>query len=106
MLDVARELKGRNAKRVIVFSSFGLFTEGVDKFNEAYENELIDAVFTTNMVYRRPELKDCKWYHEVDMSKFIGLIIREINGDKSISELLTPMDRINKILDKYKGKRK
>ena len=106
MLDVARELKGRNAKRVIVLSSFGLFTEGVDKFNEAYENELIDAVFTTNMVYRRPELKDCKWYHEVDMSKFIGLIIREINGDKSISELLTPMDRINKILDKYKGKRK
>lgn len=106
MLDVARELKGRNAKRVIVFSSFGLFTEGVDKFNEAYENELIDAVFTTNMVYRRPELKDCKWYHEVDMSKFIGLIIREINGDKSISELLTPMDRINKILDKYRGKRK
>ena len=104
MLDVARELKKRKAKSVIVFSSFGLFTEGVSKFNQAYEEGLIDAVFTTNTVYRRPELKDCEWYHEVDMSKFIALIIREINGDKSISELLTPMERINRILQKYREK--
>lgn len=102
MIDVARELKKRNAKRVIVFASFGLFTEGVEKFNKAHEEGLIDAVFTTNTVYRRPDVKACKWYHEVDMSKFIGLIIRQINGDKSIGELLTPIERINKILDKYK----
>lgn len=103
LLDVAKELKKRSVKRVIVFSSFGLFTEGVEKFNKAYADGLIDAVFTTNMVYRRPELKECEWYHEVDMSKFIGLIIRQINGDCSISELLTPMKKINRILEKYKS---
>ncbi len=103
MIDVARELKKRKAKRVIVFASFGLFTEGVEKFNKANEEGLIDAVFTTNTVYRRPDVKASKWYHEVDMSKFIGLIIRQINGDKSIGELLTPIERINKILDKYKS---
>ncbi len=103
LLDVAKELKKRHAKRVIVFSSFGLFTEGVEKFNKAYAEGLIDAVFTTNTVYRRPELKDCEWYHEVDMSKFIGLIIRQLNGDCSISELLTPMKKINRILERYKS---
>lgn len=101
MIDVAKELKKRNAKRVIVFSSFGLFTEGVDKFNKAHEDGLIDAVFTTNLNYRRPELFDCEWYHEVDMSKFIALIIKKINEDKSISELLTPISRIKNILKKY-----
>ena len=103
MLDVARELKKRNAKRVIVFSSFGLFTEGIENFDKAYKEGLIDAVFTTNTVYRRPELLECEWYHSVDMSKFIGLIIRQINGDCSISKLLTPMDKINNILEKYKS---
>lgn len=103
MLDVARELKKRNAKRIIVFSTFGLFTEGVSKFNEAYNQGLIDAVFTTNLVYRRPELKDCEWYHEVDMSKFIALLIKQINEDKSISELLTPICRINRILERYRS---
>lgn len=103
MIDVARELKKRNAKKIIVFSTFGLFTEGVDKFDRAYEQGVIDAVFTTNLVYRRPELKDCEWYHEVDMAKFIALIIKQINEDKSISELLTPICRINRILERYKS---
>ena len=103
MLDVSRELKKRSANRVIVFSAFGLFTEGVDKFNKAYDEGLIDAVFTTNLVYRRPELKDCAWYHEVDMSKFIALIINQIGHDRSISELLTPMKRIERILEKYRN---
>lgn len=104
ILDVARELKNRKAKRVIVFSSFGLFTEGVETLTKAYEDGLFDAIFTTNLVYRRPELEDCEWYHEVDMSKFIGLIINRINEDKSISQLLTPIRRIENILDKYKNK--
>lgn len=103
MLDVSKELKKRNANRVIVFSAFGLFTEGVEKFNKAYDEGLIDAVFTTNLVYRRPELKDCAWYHEVDMSKFIALIINQIGHDRSISELLTPMKRIERILEKYRN---
>lgn len=103
MLDVSKELKKRNANRVIAFSAFGLFTEGVEKFNKAYDEGLIDAVFTTNLVYRRPELKDCAWYHEVDMSKFIALIINQIGHDRSISELLTPMKRIERILEKYRN---
>ncbi len=72
MVDVARELKKRKARRVLVFSTFGLFTEGAEKFNKAYADGLIDAVFTTNLVYRSPELLAAPWYHEVDMSKYIA----------------------------------
>ena len=103
MIDVAKELKKRNAAKVIVFSTFGLFTEGTARFDKAYEEGLIDAVFTTNLVYRRPELKDAKWYHEVDMSKYIALIIKRLNDEASISDLLTPISRIEKILEKYKN---
>lgn len=103
MIDVAKELKKRKARRVLVFSTFGLFTEGLDKFNKAYESGLIDAVFTTNLVYRMPELLKAPWYHEVDMSKYIALIIKTLNDDNSISELLTPIGRIEKILNKYRG---
>ena len=102
MIDVARELKKRKAKRVLVFSTFGLFTEGVEKFNKAYDEGTIDAIFTTNLIYRRPELATCKWYHEVDMSKYIALLIQTLNEEKSISELLTPISRIEKILNKYR----
>ncbi|MBQ4146026.1 MAG: ribose-phosphate pyrophosphokinase [Clostridia bacterium] len=103
MIDVARELKKRKANRVLVFSTFGLFTEGVSKFNKAHEEGLIDAVFTTNLVYRSPELLASPWYHEVDMSKFIALIINTLNEEKSISELLTPIEKIEKILNKYRN---
>ncbi len=104
MIDVARELKERKANRVIVFATFGLFTEGLSKFNKAHEDGVIDAVFTTNLVYRRPELADAKWYHEVDMSKYIALIIKQLNDESSISELLTPISRIERILEKYRNK--
>ena len=90
--------------RVLVFSTFGLFTEGIEKFNKAHEEGLIDAVFTTNLVYRSPELKAAPWYHEVDMSKFIALIIKTLNEEKSISDLLTPINKIEKILEKYRNK--
>ncbi len=104
MIDVAKQMKKRKANRVLVFSTFGLFTEGVEKFDQAHEEGIIDAVFTTNLVYRRPELKECAWYHEVDMSKYIALIIKTLNEDNSISELLTPIGRIEKILNKYRNK--
>ncbi len=103
MIDVAKELKARKAKKVVVFSTFGLFTEGTEKFDKAYEDGLIDAVFTTNLVYRRPELKTAAWYHEVDMSKYIALIIKQLNDDVSISNLLTPISRIEKILERYRN---
>ena len=104
MIDVCRELKARNAKKVIVFATFGLFTEGIEKFNKANEEGLFDAVFTTNLVYRSPELKAAPWYHEVDMSKYIALIIKQLNDETSISNLLTPISRIERILDKYRNK--
>lgn len=104
MIDVSRELKKRNANRVIVFSTFGLFTEGIEKFDAAHKEGLIDSVFTTNLVYRSPELREATWYHEVDMSKFIALIINTLNEEKSISDLLTPINKIERILEKYRNK--
>ena len=104
MIDVARELKKLKANRVLTFSTFGLFTEGVEKFNKAYEEGIIDAVFTTNLVYRTPEILKCEWYHEVDMSKYIALIINTLNEEKSISGLLTPISRIEKLLNKHGNK--
>ncbi len=103
MLDVAHELKMRKAKKVIVFSTFGLFTDGLEKFNKAYADGNIDAVFTTNLIYRTPELLQAPWYHEVDMSKYIALIIKRLNDESSISDLLTPVSRIEKILEKYRN---
>ena len=79
-------------------------TEGAEKFNKAYADGLIDAVFTTNLVYRSLELLAAPWYHEVDMSKYIALLIQTLNEEKSISELLTPISRIEKILNKYRNK--
>ncbi len=103
MIDVARELKKRKANKVVVFSTFGLFTEGFDKFDKAHEEGLIDAVFTTNLIYSRPGLLDKKWYKQVDMSKYIALIISELNAERSISTLLNPIGRIEKVLEKYKN---
>lgn len=103
MIDVSRELKKRKASRVFVFSTFGLFTEGFDRFDKAYEEGLIEGVFTTNLIYSKPELLEKPWYHQVDMSKYVALLISELNAEHSISELLNPIKRIEKALDKYKN---
>ena len=103
MIDVARELKKRKASRVFVFSTFGLFTEGFERFDKAYEEGLIEGVFTTNLIYSKPELLTKPWYHQVDMSKYVALIISELNAEHSISELLNPIKRIEKVLEKYKN---
>lgn len=100
MIDVAKKLKDRKAKNVYIFSAFGLFTEGLDKFDKAFEDGIITRVFTTNMVYRKPELKMKKWYTEVDMSKYIANIIDALNYDRSLSELLDPVQKIKTILKK------
>lgn len=104
MIDVSRELKKRNAARVLVFSTFGLFTEGLAKFDKAHEEGLIDGIFTTNLVYRTPELLSRPWYHEVDMSKYVALLIKKLNEENSISELLNPINRIENILARYRNK--
>lgn len=99
MIDVARKLKERKAKDVYIFSAFGLFTEGFDKFDKAHEDGIITRIFTTNLIYRRPELLAKEWYTEVDMSKYIANIIDTLNYDGSLSELLDPVQKIKKILE-------
>lgn len=102
MLDVAKELKARNARRIFLASTFGLFTNGMEKFDEAYEKGLFDKVLTTNLVYQSPELLKRDYYVNVDMSKYIALLIDTLNHDSSISQLLNPIDKINARLEKYR----
>ncbi|MBR1757818.1 MAG: ribose-phosphate pyrophosphokinase [Lachnospiraceae bacterium] len=101
MLDVAKELKRRGAGRIFVLATFGLFTNGLEKFDEAHEAGMIDYLLTTNLVYQSPELLSRDYYISVDMSKYIALLIDTLNHDESISDFLTPVDRINRILTKY-----
>ncbi len=101
MLDIASKLKEKGAKRIFIFSTFGLFVEGLEKFDEYYENGLIDKVFTTNLIYNTPELLSREWYCNVNMSKYIALLINTLNHDESISNLLNPIDRIKNIRKKY-----
>ncbi len=98
VLDIARDLKGRKANRIFVATTFGLFTDGPAKFDEAYSKGLITKVFTTNLNYRTEELRNREWYCEVDMSKYIAYIIDTLNHDQSISSLLDPSWRIKKLL--------
>lgn len=106
MLDVARELKKRNANRIFLFSSFGLFTNGLEKFDNAYAEGAFTKVLTTNLIYQSPELLEREWYISCDMSKYIAYIIDTLNHDSSISDLLSPNERINAAVEKYKSKSK
>ncbi len=102
MLDIAARLKEKGAKRIFIFSTFGLFVEGFDKFDEYYKNGYIDKIFTTNLIYNPPELLEKEWYCNVNMAKYIALLIDTLNCDNSISNLLNPIDRIKNIVAKYK----
>lgn len=104
MLEVAAALKERKARKIFVFSTFGLFTSGLDKFDEAYQNGLIDKVLTTNLIYQTPELLQREWYINCDMSKYVAYIIDTLNHDSSISDLLNPNERIQNVVAKYKKK--
>lgn len=103
VLEVAAELKKRKANKIFVFSTFGLFTGGLDKFDRAYENGTINRVLTTNLIYQTPELLEREWYVNCDMSKYIAYIIDTLNHDSSISDLLNPSERIQQIVAKYKN---
>ena len=104
MQDVAKELKRRKARKVFICATFGLFTNGLAKFDEYYENGIIDRILTTNLVYQTPELLSRPYYINVDMSKYIALIIDNLNHDDSLSELLNPTKRINRLLEQYRSK--
>ena len=102
ILDVARQLKRRKAKRIFTAGTFGLFTSGLEKFDQAYEEGVIDAILTTNLIYQTPELLERPYYINCDMSKYIALMIDTLNHDGSISSILSPSERIQDILERYK----
>lgn len=101
VFDVATELKRRKANRIFVAATFGLFTNGLDKFDQAYESGLIYRILTTNLIYQTDELLKREYYINVDMSKYIALLVDTLNHDSSISDLLSPTERIQNILKKY-----
>lgn len=94
IIDVSKKLKERGAGKIYAFITFGLFVDGLGKFNQAYENGYIEKIFTTNLTYRMPELKEAPWYCEVDMSKYMALLIDTLSEDTSIGDLLNPVGRI------------
>ena len=104
LLDVARQLKKLKARNIYAMCPFGLFTNGMDIFDKAYEEGLISKVFTTNLVYQRPELFEKDYYVSVDLSKYIALIIDTMNKDQSITKLLNPVEKIHNLLEKYNKK--
>lgn len=101
VLEVAAALKERKANRIFVFATFGLFTAGLDGFDEAYEKGIIDRILTTNLIYQTPELLSRKWYINCDMSKYIAYLIDTLNHDTSISDLLNPAERIQSVVARY-----
>ena len=101
VLEVASALKERKADRIFVFSTFGLFTAGLDRFDKAYADGTIYRVLTTNLIYQTPELLNREWYIDCDLSKYIAYIIDTLNHDTSISDLLNPVERIQSIVTKY-----
>lgn len=100
IIDVSSKLKECGAKNIYTFITFGLFVDGFEKFDNAYENGIINKIFTTNLTYRAPELINKPWHCEVDMSKYIALIIETLNFDKTLGDLLDPVNRIHKLLRK------
>ncbi len=104
ILDVAGQLKQRKARRIFAAATFGLFTNGLEKFDKAYEDGLIDAILTTNLIYQTPELLERPYYISCDMSKYIALMIDTLNHDGSISSILTPNERIQYAVQEYKMK--
>ena len=102
MLDVAKQLKDRHAERVFVCTTFGLFTEGMAKFDDYYKKGYITKVITTNLTYRTPDLLTREWYLEADMSKYLASIIDHLNHDVSISKIQSPNEKIRVLLDSIK----
>ena len=103
IIDVATELKRRKAKRVFAAATFGLFTNGLDKFDKAYEEGIIHGILTTNLIYQTPELLSRPYYINCDLSKYIALLIDTLNHDGSISSILSPNERIQHVVQKYKN---
>lgn len=103
MLELAKELKKRKAKRIFCIVTFAFFTNGIQEFEEAYQQGIIHRVVATNLTYRSPELRAAKWFVEADMSKYISYLIATLNHDRSLSALLNPYNRIQSLLTRYRA---
>lgn len=103
MLDIAKELKARKANRFFAYATYAIFTNGLDSFDKAYEQGLLDGVFGTNLTYRSPELLKRPWFKEVDVSKYIAYFIASINHDTSISNVIDPHAKIQSLLQEHRG---
>jgi ribose-phosphate pyrophosphokinase len=102
MLDIAYELKKRKAKHIVSYATYPLFTNGLDKFDKAYRDGIIDFVFGTNLTYRTPGLLSREWYHDVDISKYIAYLIAALNHDISTSKVIDPHIKIQHLLQSFK----
>jgi ribose-phosphate pyrophosphokinase len=101
VIELARELKKRKANRIFAAATFALFTNGLEEYDRAYRDGIIDRVISTNLTYRNPEVLQREWFIEADMSKYISFIIATLNHDRSLSKLLNPYDRIHALLKRY-----
>lgn len=99
MLDIAIELKKRNAKRIFAYATYPIFTNGLEAFDKAYADGKIDYVFGTNLSYRTPELLSREWFCEVDVSKYLSYLIMALNHDMSISKVIDPHQKISALLE-------
>ena len=103
MLDLCKELKARKANRIFAVATFAFFTSGTEAFERAYQEGYLTRVIATNLTYRRPELQKAEWFIEADLSKYISYIIATLNHDRSLSKLLNPYDRIERLLTNYRA---
>ena len=103
VFDICYQLKEKKAAKIFVFSTFGLFTAGLEKFDSCYKEGLFDRIYTTNLIYRTPELLSREWYCEVNMCKYVAYIVDTLNRDASTSDLLNPVGRIHALMDRVKA---
>ena len=103
MLDIAKEVHKRKAKRFFAYATYSIFTNGLEQFDKAYEQGLLDAVFGTNLTYRSPELLKREWFKEVDVSKYLAYFIASLNHDTSVSAVIDPIEKINALLQEHRG---
>jgi len=103
LLELARELKKRKAKRIFCIVTFAFFTNGIQEYEEAYQQGIISRVVATNLTYRPPQLREAKWFVEADISKYISYLIATLNHDRSLSALLNPYNRIQSLMSRYRA---
>ena len=105
MLDIAYNLKERKAKRIFTYATYAIFTNGLESFDKAYREGVIDGVFGSNLTYRTEELKNRPWFYEVDVSKYIAYFISALNPAMSVSAMIDPHEKINALLERRRRER-